>query len=229
VAISQAPSLSVGAIPLTLGARLVGVPVTRIRGWVFGHPKSGQLPIIQHQLEPVGGRYALGFLDLLEAKFIGHFRSRNIKISVIRRVANRLRRDTNYTHPFLAKNVRFRSGLNRIFMEEADEEGEKHLTDLLHGQRAIFHVLDELLDEGLEFGQSDMSQRWKPRADFPEIVVDPRLSLGQPVLQTSAIPTRAVYEAAEVEESEAAVARWFDIPEAHVVEAVKFEINLKRL
>jgi hypothetical protein len=63
----------IGLYPVTLAARLLSENPTKVRSWIDGYPNSDAHPIIHRQLPPINGRTVLGFLDLIEARFVRHF------------------------------------------------------------------------------------------------------------------------------------------------------------
>jgi uncharacterized protein (DUF433 family) len=56
--------------------------------------------------------------------------------------------------------------------------------------------------------------------------VDPRRNFGQPTISTTGIPTRVLADSVAGNGSIAEVARWFEVPDALVAEAVEFEKSL---
>jgi hypothetical protein len=188
-------ALETGSIPVSLAARLAKVPQARLRAWLGAGRSRDSRPPLRRDLEPVAGRWTVSFFNLLEARVVDYFRSRKIPLSVVRAVDEALRRETNEPHPLLLKGSRFRTGLRRVFIEAVQQEGDRHLIDVVHRQYALFELLDDLLDEGLEFDPSSRPVLWTPRAAFPEIVLDPRRAFGKPVVRDYWVPTAALRDA----------------------------------
>src|ERR1700674_3845151 len=113
----------VGLYTVPMAAKLLGESGIKIRSWVAGYPNSDAKPIIQRQLPPINGRTVLGFLDLIEARFVRHFDRLGLSPQSIRKVAEKLRARHHTDHPF-ATNKRFRTDGRAIMMEtvETDEE-----------------------------------------------------------------------------------------------------------
>ena len=214
---------AMGALPIGLASRLVDVPAPRLRRWLRGDTGRGQEPIIHAQLPAVDGQRAVGFLDLLDARFIAYFRHRGFSTRMIRGVMERARKLYGHEHPAALRDLRFRSGLNTIFAEEATEEGAPSLLDLVRHQYAIHEILDRLLDDGIVFGDDGVARTWRPRPiDFPNVVVDPRVAFGKPVLAAALVPTATIARARTSADRED-VADEFDIAPELVDEASAFE------
>jgi hypothetical protein len=64
----------VGLYTVPMAARILREEGNRIRRWINGASDSDAPPIIHRQLPLIGGKTVLGFLDLIEARFIKHFK-----------------------------------------------------------------------------------------------------------------------------------------------------------
>jgi hypothetical protein len=113
----------IGLYTVPMAAKLLGASGIKIRSWIDGYSNSDATPIIRRQLPPINGRTVLGFLDLIEARFVRHFDRLGLSPQSIRKVADKLRERHHTDHPF-ATNKRFRTDGKEIFMEivETDEE-----------------------------------------------------------------------------------------------------------
>jgi uncharacterized protein (DUF433 family) len=76
--------------------------------------------------------------------------------------------------------------------------------------------------KGLEF-ENDFAARWWPLGRKRGIVIDPKRQFGQPIDDTSGVPTVVLANAAEAEGSITKAARAFMVPRASVRRAVAFE------
>jgi hypothetical protein len=89
----------IGLYPVPMAARLTGADARKIAGWINGY-RGGAPAIIRRQLPLIGGRTVLGFLDLIEVRFIDHFRGLGLSAQL---VAEKLRRRQKTDDPFATK------------------------------------------------------------------------------------------------------------------------------
>ena len=219
--------LGIGLYTVPEAARLTGIPPGRLRRWLRGYSyRSGEAvaisePVWQCQLPEIDSTLGLGFLDLMEARFIDAFRKADVPWHVIRLCAERARELCGADHPFATR--RFRTDGRTIFAETADQAGEAQLLDLAKSQFAFGQVIAPSLYAGIEFCDRDMPVRWWPLGPQSPIVIDPARSFGQPIVSTAGIPTSVLADAIEAEGSVAKVARLFRIPPQSVHAALRFE------
>lgn len=211
-------------------ARLLDIESPRrIHGWLSGYARSGAGPIIERQYEPIGKAQEVGFLDLMEIRFVEHFRKQKISLQSLRRAAMNARQVLVQQHPFATSNVKFMSDRKEVFLATAKETGDKYLLNLMNNQIEIYEVLEQVLAKGVDFDlSSGIALRWYPSpSEFPHIVLDPRTAYGQPVVEPQNVPTAAILNLWKAENGDwKAVADWFEIPEDLVKEAVNYQIRL---
>jgi hypothetical protein len=99
----------IGLYTVPMAARILREDAMRLRAWINGVQHSGAPPIIQQQLPKINGHTVLGFLDLIEARFVKHFRDLGLSPQAIRKFADKLRARHHTDHPF-AMNKAFRTG-----------------------------------------------------------------------------------------------------------------------
>ena len=166
----------------------------------------------------------LGFLDLMEARFVDAFRKAAVPWRVIRRGAERARELCGTDHPFSSQ--RFRTDGRTIFAEIVDQAREPALLDLVKNQFAFARIIGSSLYAGIEFSNRDMPVRWWPLGRNTPVVVDPARSFGQPIVSTAGIPTAVLADAVAAEGSVAKAARLFRMSPQAVNAALRFEQRL---
>jgi uncharacterized protein (DUF433 family) len=210
-------------------ARLLQIEsAPRIRGWLTGYAHRAG-PIIKRQYAPVSGIHELGFLDLMEIRFIEHFRKQKISLQSLRLAAKNARKELQQDHPFATSNVKFMTDRKEVFLHTAKTTGDKFLLNLMTNQIEIYEAFEQLLAEGVTFDpQSGVANRWSPMpAECPNVIVDPRIAFGHPVVAPRYVPTSALFNLWKAENGNAkGVASWFHVEEAAVTEAVRFELRL---
>jgi uncharacterized protein (DUF433 family)/DNA-binding transcriptional MerR regulator len=215
----------IGLYTVPMAARILHEDGSRIRAWINGAAHSEAPPIIQRQLPLIGGKTVLGFLDLIEARFIKHFKDLDLSSQTIRKIAQRLRERHHTDHPF-ATNKAFRTDGKTILMEIADED-EKKILNLMNDNFEMGPMVEPSLFDSILYAE-DLAYRWHPSPlDHPRVVLDPNFAFGRPVLEGIWIPTDALASAYAAERDRGAVAEDFEIDEEDVFQAVAYEESLR--
>ena len=223
--------LGVGIYRLSEAARLTGIPGQQISRWLRGYRyrRDGTScpipPVWKGQLPDMDGTPALGFLDVMEARFVYAFRQYGVSLQTIRHAANRARELIQSEHVFSTK--RFRTDGRTIFAELSpiDKAEEELLLDVVKNQFTFRKILKPYLYAGLEF-EREHAVRWYPLKGNRRVVIDPQRAFGQPIVADYGVPTTILVEAYRVEQSIRAVAQWYDIDDRSVRDAVTFERQL---
>lgn len=219
--------LGIGLYTVAEASRLTGIPAARLRRWLCGYTyRAGNdiataAPVWRRQVPDIDGTIGLGFLDLIEARFVDAFRKASVPLPVVRRCAERARELIGSDHPFSSR--RFRTDGRTIFAEIADQAGEKQLLDLTRSQLAFGRIIGPSLYAGIEFSAGDMPTRWWPLGQETPVVIDPTRAFGQPIVSDAGVPTRTLADAVSAEGSVAAVARLFRVDPRSVRAALRFE------
>lgn len=214
---------NIGLYTVPMAARLIGADKRKLRSWIDGYSHSRAAPIIHRQLPKIGGRTALGFLDLIETRFIRHFVTW-FSPQTIRKVANKLRDRHDVEHPFAMDN-RFRTDGKAIFMESTDDEEEQRILNLMNDNFEMGEVIEQSLFDTI-FYVDDLARQWQPNPGIPRVVIDPKIAFGRPVIKEIWVPTETLYDAFVVEEGAAEAAEEFGVDEDAVIQAAKFEQEL---
>ena len=168
----------------------------------------------RRQVPEIDGTLGLGFLDLMQARFVDAFRAALVPWRMIRLCAERAREVTGRDHPFSSR--RFLIDGRTIFTDLVDRADEQQLLDLAKNQLAFARVIGPSLYAGLEFSVDDMPARWWPMGEKREIVIDPKRSFGHPIVSDGGVPTTVLLDAVEAEGSIAKVASLFARPQHSV-------------
>lgn len=206
-------------------ARILAAKPEKVRSWVEGYGHSDASPILIRQLPRVGGKTVLGFLDLIESAFIRHFREYGFGPQTIRKVALKLRERHGVDHPF-AMDKRFRNNGKHIFEEVVTDEGEKRLVNLMNDNFEIVPAVEPSLFDQV-FYVEDIARSWQPLRSHPNIIMDPKISFGRPVVRNVWIPTETLFAAYQAEGGYEPAAEEFGIEPINVENAVTFEQDLR--
>jgi uncharacterized protein (DUF433 family)/DNA-binding transcriptional MerR regulator len=208
-----------------MAARILREDSNLLRAWINGASHSEAPPIIHRQLPKVNGKTVYGFLDLIEARFIKHFKDLKLSSQTIRKIADKLRERQKTDHPF-ATNKAFRTDGKTILMEIEVPDEEKRIINLLNDNFEMGEIVEQSLFSTILYAD-DLAYRWHPSPDFPQVVLDPNYAFGRPVLEGIWIPTDTLLSAYNAEGDEAAVAEDFDVDPNLVAQAVAYEKSLQ--
>jgi uncharacterized protein (DUF433 family) len=186
---------------------------------------------------PIDGKEELSFLDLMEVRFVEHFREQGVSVRALRRALQTAREVFKDEKPLASRKVIFRTTEDRknVFVEEAFKPAAKETDDtrlwsLLNRQYEIYDFIISRLERGVVFDpQTEMATTWTPRpAEFPNITIDPKIAYGHPALP-SGFPTQVIYDAWNAEDQDfGSVSDWFEIPLNQVQDAISFERLINR-
>lgn len=192
-------------------ARLVGVQQQRVHRWF-------RTNLLAAQHDRIGGREALGFLNLVEVRVVALLRKKGVSLQSIRGARSHLAGLTGSSYPFA--HVRLRTDGKTVFLHELEAK-EQRLLDLSTMQMNFPSVLLEFT-EGIEYdNDTDLAAQWRPA---PGILIDPTRAFGAPLHEATGIATAVLAQAWKANNSDARlVAEWYEVPESAVEAAVDFE------
>lgn len=223
--------IGVGLYTVPEASRLTGVSQGRIRRWLLGYKfessgKTRHSPALwTPQLPKIDGRLGLGFLDLIEVQFIDALRDHSVSWKTIRIAAQRARELFDHDHPFATRRFLFRTDGRKIFADLYREKREKSLLDLSANQFAFERIMGPSLVAAIDFDENQ-AERWWPLGRHKQVVIDPKRSFGQPIVNEGGVPTVVLADAYRAERSIKRVVAWFDIGKAAVRDAVEYERKL---
>lgn len=222
--------LNTGIYTVPDAARLSGVSTWRIRRWLKGYRfrtkkqhEHHSPPVWQGQLEPIDKSLALGFLDLIEIRFVDAFLKAGVSWTLLRKAHEKGAQLFSNSHPFCTN--RFVTDGRDIFVELHHETGEPSLLEIVHDQHVFSGIIKPFLQE-LEFGEADTLLRWRPATSRGLVVLDPTRNFGRPIVFDHGVPTEILARAASACGSIQEVSRWYEVPEPEIEDAVEFEQSL---
>jgi uncharacterized protein (DUF433 family) len=228
--IAPAPTdlLGKGIYTVPDAARLSGVTSRRIRYWLKGLPseevaETHDRRLWKGELHPIEDKFALGFLDLQEVRFIDAFLKAGVTWHLLRRAHGAARRRYEIEHPFCTR--RFVTDGSQIIEEIADGAEGVAYEEVVQGQRVFHQVTKPFLRE-LEFAEDDQLVRWWPLGKKRAVVLDPNRQFGQPITAGTGIATEILQTAAKAGQSLEEIAEWYELDVASVRDAIEFEQRL---
>jgi uncharacterized protein (DUF433 family) len=206
---------------------LTGVSVGRIRRWLRGYrfrsrkKAYASKPLWRGQWEPIGHSIALGFLDLIEIRFVDAFLKAGVTWSTLRLAHERAAKAFGVSHPFCTKG--FMTDGREIFVELHHDTREASLVNIVTHQQVFAQIVRPFLKD-LDFDSGKGIARWWPLGNERQVVLDPSRNFGRPIVDRHGVPTEVLARAAAAcGGSLGEVSKWYDVPEAEIRDAVEFE------
>ncbi len=217
-----------------IGRGIYTVPDTRrftqistrcIKYWIQGSPQE----ISQRQAAPnlleaefgmVDGILYLSFLDLIEVLVVGKLRKEKVSLQTIRKAHRAMQRAFDASHPFATHRI-LTDG-KTIFTDIAKQEGDKKLLHIMKDQYELRDITLSFL-KSVDFDENGYTQKWWPLNKDEHIVIDPKLSFGQPIVKEECVPTLTIAKSIKAENSISKVARWYDLSIEAAKSAFKYE------
>jgi uncharacterized protein (DUF433 family) len=215
-------TLGRGVYTISDAARLTGLRPARVREWFRRRPPpSRRRPIFISDYAPLAGETAISFLDLVDVYVAGQLREYGVSMQNVRRVYKSLAADLDVKHPFC--HQRLLTDGKTVLTSGLDEQGREELIEVLSRQKVFPEIIQPFLHR-IDYDRIEMARRWRI-AD--QVVVDPGLCFGKPVVEAAGMPTAilaAGYRANADDED--VVADWYNVASADVLAAVRFERSL---
>jgi len=211
-------------------AQLTDVSTGRIRRWLRGYRYRSRnkayasSPLWHGQWEPADHSVSLGFLDLIEIRFVDAFLKAGVSWATLRQARERAGEIFRVSHPFCTQM--FMTDGREIFVELHQATGEAGLLDIVRRQQVFAQIVKPFLKD-LEFAKQGGVLRWWPRGTGRQVVLDPTRNFGRPIVDRHGVPTEILARATSAcGGSLGEVSRWYEVPEKEISDAVEFEQRL---
>ncbi|MEQ1823552.1 MAG: DUF433 domain-containing protein [Fimbriimonadaceae bacterium] len=209
------PGLRNGIYSYREAANILCVAPQRVSRWADGYtfPRKHGVGESRPVLQTSRQYRILTFLELWELMFVKQYIALGVKLPQIRGTAEALAKEVG-EYPFSRSDI------------------------LVHGRQLLTKTADGFLKRA-DIGQlvADYAEKLVPhielrqetvgRYNIPEfkkvVYLDKDRRGGEPVVSERAIPTRLVYSMWEQEEDIKSVAEYYDLPEAQISAAIRYE------
>lgn len=215
-----------GAYTLPDAARLLGVPLSRLRVWVRGANSGDDSEDRRH---PAGAfetfsegrdRY-FNFLTLIELFTIAQLRAHGVRMKTLRESRAELSKRFETAHPLALR------GLLTDGQKLLKELGDDLLLELGTGGQTALQKLVEPFCHRLDFDSTTkLAARFYPAGRDASVIVDPLHSFGRPVIAGTNITTEALGCLIRGGEKIEDVAADFQLEPIQVEQAWEFERKL---
>ena len=190
---TTSPNLATGAYTLPDAARLLHLPLGRLRSWVRGalviprEPRSRRFPAGPFETRGDGKDRHFGFHTLIEIFTIAKLRTHGVKMATLQAARLELAHRFRTAYPFALR------GLLTDGKRLLKELGDKALLELGTGGQTGFESVLSPFCRRLDFdGVTALATRFYPAGRDACVLVDPRHSFGRPVIAGTNITTEAL-------------------------------------
>ncbi len=204
-------------------AAAVKIPYSTLRRWLLplsgtSHGEGYDAPLI---IGPQGAYGRLSFTNLAEAYMIAELRRKtNVGLREIRKAVWFLRHKFGISRPLFDNRLWAGSG---IYMDH-----EKGLIDLSRTGQFVFEEVVRAYLSRVEIDPSGMPRQlypWVMNTEKKNVLIDPRIRFGQPVIAGTGIMTLTIHERFEAGETLDAIARSYEIDDTLVKDALAYEVG----
>lgn len=216
--------LSAGAYTLPDAARLLRLPLPRLRSWVRGALLSEEegptrrFPAGPFETRGEGKDRHFGFHTLIELFTIARLRELGVKMATLQAGRRELEERFDTSHPFALR------GLLTDGKRLLRELGGEALLELGSGGQTAFESVLHPFCHRLDFDTtSQLAMRFYPAGRASCVLVDPRNSFGRPVIAGTNITTEALACLVRGGEKIDDLAADFRLEPTQVEEAWRFE------
>lgn len=201
-----------GIYTVAEASRYTGVHHTTIWRWLRSCPEHA---VFCSDYAGSDFEEALSFLDLIDVLLAGHLRKKGITLKYIRDAYQILKNDLKTKHPFCHKDVLYVS--NKQIFVRFDEM----FSEAVSKQGFDKTVMSPFLEK-LDFSpRTKLANRWKIHSG---IVLDPEISFGKPVIESTRLSTSVLAKAYAVNDQKVDfVAEMYEVRPIDVMNAVDFE------
>lgn len=210
--------------------RLSGLRSERVGRWLHGYRYQystlDNSPILKEK-EPViergksTGTTHASFLDLIDLLFVKHFIKRGFSLQKIRKALIEAKGITGDHH--FAHRSFFTDG-SEIYLQIKDRKDTALLQLLSGGQWVIKDIIKQLATQ-IDFQEeTGFAEKWYPLGKHKQIVLDPNICFGSPILIGRGIRTENVFDIFTAEHGKSKdLSKWLDISLQELQAAVSFE------
>jgi len=223
-------TLNAPTYPIYQISRLVGISKWTVKRYLGGyeykyyaggrHREGRQRPVINPDEEI---RYA-SFLDLVDLLYVKEFLKRGFTLYFLRKALDEARERLGTPH--FARSVFYTSGKQIVL----DLPKDGNLIALMTSGQLTIQEITEKLSLKLDFENVTgfgLAERWYPNGKRGSIVIDPKVSFGQPHIIGYNTSTNNIYDLYLGENKKIVpVSEWFNIPTPKIKTAVQFEHGL---
>lgn len=212
--------LSFPCYTITEAAHYLRIPSTTLREWIRGPHKTRIRPLIM--LNKQSGS-TLSFLNLVEAYVLDALRNTyDVPMASVRKALHYLQKNSPSDHPLIDQDFQT-DGLD-LFVEHCDGLINLSKEGQITMKRMVQDYLRRIVRDtsGIPIKLYPFTR--KKALDEPQdIIIDPRIAFGRPVVEVRSVPTAVLFERFRAGDSLETIAHDYDLSESKVEEAIRCE------
>jgi uncharacterized protein (DUF433 family) len=220
--IVEAATQGVGIYSIPEAARYARVHVNTLRHW-FSHPSADRHALYKSEVD-AEDLERISFLDFVEVLAVRALRvDYGISLQRIREALREAKERYNIQHLFARKEhttVLIEKDLHILFKD--DPRSPVQITGPLKGQKS-FRECIEVYMRDLDFDEEGIAKIYKAYGFHgQDIVLNPKVHFGEPILRSSGYTAHTLYRAAVTEGSIDRAARLYAVPPEAVEAAYRY-------
>jgi len=215
------PHLGEGIYLIKDVAKILRLDYAHVRRWINGY-WTGALQFDCDYTFGEDGNKAINFLSLIEFYTFFKLRQKGLSTQELRELHQGLSIQCKHPYPFaIARDFYVDKGKKKNFVYY------DFLQSLIKHDKKKQFSLSFVTDfiEKVEFDDNNIAKRFFPLEDSKNVVVDPKLQFGQPVITGTTIKTQAIYNLFKAGEPVSNICILYDICEEKALDAIKFHKN----
>ena len=206
---------------------LLGLPGGTARRWIDGYRRGGKLypPVVRE--EHTGDEIAT-WGEFIETRLLAEYRDAGVPMLRMRPAVEALREELKVPYPLASAKTWLRPegrDLVRVVQENVKLDRHLALVVVATGQTVAWSTQADRFLTAIEWtsnGSDPEPRRLRPVAEIDQVVVDPLLGFGEPVVR--GVRTEVIRELVQAGESQDAIAEIYELPRTSVEAAVRYEL-----
>jgi uncharacterized protein (DUF433 family) len=206
---------------------LLGLQAGTARRWIDGYRRGGKLyePVVR---EHSTGEEIATWGEFIETRLLAEYRDAGVPLIRMRPAVEALRSELKTRYPLASARMWLRPegrDLVRVVEEKVGLDSHLALVVVATGQMLAWSPQADRFRSAIEWtGQNDDAEprRLRPVAGINDVVVDPLLGFGEPVVR--GVRTEIIRELVQAGESQDAIAEVYELPRESVEAAVRYEL-----
>lgn len=205
-------------------ARLLSISSAKVARWLDGYTRAGtKYPPVVRQEPTTSDTVTWG--EFVELGYLSEYRKKNVPLQQLRPVIDRLRERYGIDYPLAHHRPFVGPGRKLVMQVERELAVDSRLYMVVDSEQLLLSPQAEAFLEKVEF-DTDIARLWRPSGRQSRVVIDPEASFGIPTI--GGIRTEAITELYQAGESPALIGRTWDLDEADIHDAIRFELGLRR-
>ncbi len=206
---------------------LLGLQAGTARRWIDGYRRGRKTyePVVR---ERSTGEEIATWGEFIETRLLAEYRDAGVPMIRMRPAVEALREELKVSYPLASARMWLRPegrNLARVVEEKVGLDSHLALVIVTTGQVLAWSPEADRFRTAVEWtGESDDAEpsRLRPVAGIDDVVVDPLLGFGEPVVR--GVRTEIIRELVQAGESQNAIAEVYELPRKSVEAAVRYEL-----